>query len=74
MTTPNRYRVAELIRARRRLRAGLYAMRDAAGRDWTVERQRSGDWFASCDTDRCLYLDPLPTLKRASRAVASCHD
>lgn len=46
----------------KKIAAGLYAAKDAQGRNWTIERRDDLDgWFASCDDDRYLYCDPTVT-------------
>jgi hypothetical protein len=42
--------------------------------DWSITRIDFGagfgpEWMARSDTDRDLYLDPMPTLRDAKRAV-----
>jgi hypothetical protein len=61
----------------KRIRAGLYQLTAPNGQTWTVEeRQAQGGgyghgwaWYATCDDDRELYMDPLPTLRAVKRVL-----
>jgi hypothetical protein len=61
---------------RKRIRAGYYQMEDATGATWTIREERvdagyGGGWAWYATSDDGGYLDPLPTLRRATDAIAS---
>lgn len=64
-----------------RVRPGMVQTTDPQGRTWTVEERRDTfggfnrwAWFATCDDDRWMALDPTDRLMDATRAIANTKD